>query len=340
MSNSIRVLIVDDSVVQREAIKMVLSTDPQFKIVGEATNGAEAIVLNEQLSPDVITMDMIMPVVGGLKATEIIMSKNPTPIVIVSSEPKEDIVTALTMGAMDCISTSRIFDIVDEVVDKVKRASRVKAVRHVIVDRNKIGLPRTSSVTPEKPSTVVNLVVLGISTGGPETLAKLLPRLNNWSNAAMLIVQHMTKGFISGMGKQLDRISHLDVGIAADREQLKPGMIRFAPDINHLTVNKNGVLFLMPDKNASLHVPSADELFLSAADSFGSRAIGVLMTGMGQDGLIGMRRIKEQGGTTIAQNRESSIVYGMNRSAIEDGIVDYVLSIEEIATHLNTLLER
>lgn len=336
MGEKIRVLIVDDSLVQREALKMVLSCDSVFEVVGEASDGAEAIVLNNKLSPDVITMDMIMPKVGGLKATEMIMNTKPTPIVIVSTEPKEDIILALTMGAMDCISTSNITGIVNEIIDKVKRASRVKAVRRVSTTVLRRAHPVQKLDLQSSP--LSNLVVLGISTGGPMVLLKLLPLLKPWRHAALVIVQHMTPGFIEGMGRQLNDHTLAHTRVARDGELVKPGTILLAPDGAHLKIDSKGVLFQEKDRLNSLHVPSVDSLMVSAAENFTSRVIGVIMTGMGYDGKKGMCAIKEHGGVTIAQDQESSIVFGMNKSAIDAGAVDYVLPIEEIVKKLNELL--
>lgn len=333
MNDKIRVLIVDDASIMREAIKSILDADPSLEVIGMANDGKEAIRKTLALKPDVITMDMNMPNMGGLEAVENIMSTQPTPILIVSGMDVKVIVKALGAGAMDFIALDQdVEQIAKELIDKVKIASKIKPLRRIIP-----APPRKLEIKPEKKS-LIKVVAIGVSTGGPQALQLLLSGLPRNFPAAVVIVQHMTASFIGGLAEWLGASSSLEVCVARAGEPLKNSTVYLAPDAYNLKINGAYSVVLSEASVKTSHIPSIDVMMQSVAETFGPNAIGVIMTGMGRDGVAGIRAIKKAGGVTIAQDEKSSAIFGMNKESICTGCVDIILPLEKIAQELAKLV--
>lgn len=325
----IRVLIVDDSVLMREAIKSILESVDLFEIIGIAGDGQEAVSKAALLKPDVITMDLKMPLLSGLEAIEEIMENNPIPIVVVSSLDKEVIIKTLTMGAMDFVAVNQdIEKISEELIEKVKIASRVRPLR-----RMKIPCFEVKKETSRKSAS--KIIGIGASTGGPQALQEILMQMPSNFSAGIVVVQHMSSGFIQGLADWLNSCSHLHVQVARAGEVIKSSTVFLAPDNYQIAIDGYSRVILSEDTlKTSTHVPSINGMFKSIAESFKGDAIGVLLTGMGRDGVEGMQAIKRAGGITIAQDESSSVIFGMNKLAIETGCVDRVVSLDKIAEEL------
>ena len=329
MPNNIRVLIVDDSTLVRQALNSILSANPEMEVIGEARNGKEGYEKTLVLRPDVVTMDISMPVMDGLQATELIMEEIPTPIVIVSSRDVQVIVKALGLGAMDFVASTGDFDeIREELIQKVRIASRVKAIKRMRIR------PVTLRANPHR-SAASRVVALGISTGGPQALQVLLSKLPAQFLASMLIVQHISPGFVQGLVEWLSVTSPLDIRVAKAGDVLKNGTVFFAPDGVLMTVDKQEKIVLREDVSKKmLHVPSVDVMMRSVAEVYQENAVGVIMTGMGRDGVEGIAEIRAAGGYTIAQDEKTSAIYGMNKLAVDQGSIERVLALDQIADEL------
>ncbi len=336
LPKKIRVLIVDDSALVRAALRSILSADSDLEVVGVARDGREAVDKTLLLCPDVVTMDLNMPVMDGFSAIKKIMTDGPVPVIVVSSMDVNRIKKALDIGAMDFVPvTGGIEEVGADLIEKVKIAARVKPIRTVRYNRS-------FSISPAPAMTGVGpvIVTIGISTGGPQSLQVLLSHLPNDLPAGILIVQHMSDGFITGLAEWLDSSAPLGVRVARAGEKLQPGTILFAPDGHHLRIDAAGWISLsLPPAPRKGYIPSIDVMMKSVADSYGHRAVGVIMTGMGRDGVDGIKAIKRAGGLIIAQDEESSVVFGMNREAIKTGSVDVVLPLESIAGELIRILK-
>jgi two-component system, chemotaxis family, protein-glutamate methylesterase/glutaminase len=331
----IKVLIVEDSSLVREALKSILGADSEIEIVGTAINGEEAIEKAKILNPDVITMDLNMPVMTGQEAIKHIMSEKPTPIIIVSGTKKELTIEALSLGAMDFVVVNQEIELVaKELIEKIKIASRISPLRRINVKKT-----RKIDLFGEKRDANFKVVAIGVSTGGPQALRIFLDRLPLDMPYAFLVVQHMSPGFIEGLVDSLNEICSLNIRIAKAGDTVKAGFVYFAPDNYHLKVGADKKIILSENTDKQImHVPSIDILMKSCADVFDKNTIGIIMTGMGSDGVAGIKAIKDAGGLTIAQDKESSVIFGMNKRAIDDGYIDKVVSCENIADEIVRLL--
>lgn len=329
MTNSIRVLIVDDSTLVRQALNAILSADTEIEVIGEARDGKEGCEKALALRPDVITMDLTMPVMDGVQAIERIMEEVPTPIVIVSSRDVQVIVKALGLGAMDFVaSTGDLDEIREELIGKVKIASRVRPIR-------RMNVRPVAHRTIMRRDAASRVVALGISTGGPQALQILFSKLPVHFPAGILVVQHISSGFIQGLVEWLRVTSPLDIRVAKTGDTLKSGVALFAPDDVHMTVNEQEKIVLKEDVSKKmLHVPSIDVMMRSVAEVYRDSAVGVIMTGMGHDGVDGITAIKSAGGYTVAQDEKTSAIYGMNKLAVDQGVIERVLALEHIADEL------
>lgn len=322
----IRVLIVDDSVLMREAIKSILESNELFEIVGLAINGREAVDKAALLKPDVITMDLKMPLLSGLEAIEEIMETNPIPIIVVSSMDREVIIKTLALGAMDFVAVTQEIDkLSDELVEKVKIAARVRPLRRMKLEKAEV-IKTTNKNCGRK------IIGIGVSTGGPQALQEILSRLPGNFCAGIVIVQHMSPGFIEGLAEWLSNCSQLKVQVARAGDLVKKSTVFLAPDNYNLSVDEEGRIILSEDvKKTMLHVPAIDVMLKSLAESFRADAVGLLLTGMGSDGVAGMQAIKKSGGLTIAQDEKSSVIFGMNKAAIDTGCIQRVENLSNIA---------
>ncbi len=329
--DKIRVLIVDDSALMREALKSIIGQDPEIEIVGLAKNGKEGVEKALLLKPNVITMDLKMPMMSGLEAIETILEELPIPIIVVSSMDITIIVKALSIGAMDFVAvTSDIETIAADLITKIKIASRVRPLRRIKIKPCAIKAPKELN-----RGSASKAVAIGVSTGGPQALQQILAKLPATFPCGILIVQHMSSGFIEGLAEWLNTTSCLHVSVAKAGDILKSGMILLAPDDLHMRVGNDGRIALSENTNKEIvHVPSIDVMMKSVADYYQENAVGVIMTGMGQDGVEGIRAIRQAGGRTIAQDEKSSVIFGMNKVAIDMGLIDEVVALEIMAEKL------
>ena len=346
MSNT-KVLIVDDSALVRDMIRAMIEVDHETEVVGEASNGLEAVEMVRELRPDIVTMDIDMPVMDGLQAIEQIMAENAVPILVVTSRgDAKTAFAAISKGALDLVVKPDVdLEGAHEFVAKLKLMSKVKVISH-IAGR----FPRRTAVTPEGADatdgtdgtdgtarageSAGRLVAVASSTGGPDALSIILSRLPGDFPVPIVIAQHMSDGFVRGMVDWLMTISAIRIQVAVDGEHLKPGVAYFSPSENHMRIEKPGRIALVARQAKDIYRPSCDTLLSSVSEAYGERSIGVILTGMGSDGVLGIRRIKEAGGVTIAQDEATSIIFGMPRLAMEDGTVDRVLPIEKIGDEI------
>lgn len=338
MEEKIRVLVVDDSEFQQGLITGILESDPDIEVVGHAKNGVEAIEKTLNLKPDVITMDVKMPIMDGMEATREIMVERPTPIVIVSVTVKEEqkfAFTCLKRGALDFVSINPEGGIVpSELISKVKTCSRIKVVTHPKGIKPRVGKPRPKKVERYE------IVGIAVSTGGPVALEKVLSKIPENFPLPIVIVQHISEGFTAGLAEWLSEQCKLKVIEAKDKYELKPGYAYLAPCGYHLIVDEDErIKLLQEDFPGGYHKPSADVMLNSIADVYGAKAIGIIMTGMGKDGVAGIKAIREIGGFTIAQDEESSTIFGMNKVAIDEGSVVEVVPLSQIAGALIALVK-
>jgi two-component system, chemotaxis family, protein-glutamate methylesterase/glutaminase len=349
----IRVLIVDDSAFMRKVLQSILTADPQIEVAGEARDGRDAVAQAEKLKPDVISMDINMPVMDGLQATERIMSNNPRPILIVSSESREGAATtlkALELGAIDFVAKPSsgidldMNTVREELTRKLKMAAKVRVVR--TATRSKVQQEVASSAprvepkgSTEKfsggPSSAARnghfpLVMIACSTGGPATLMKVVPSFSNNFPAAVVIVQHMPGTFTSQFGQQLSQIAAIGVKEAEQNEAIQAGTLYVCPGSHHLRVSSSGRIALDDGPRISGYRPCADVAFETAAAYAGAMTIGVILTGMGNDGARGIQAVKAAGGFVLVQDEATSVIFGMPAEAIKTGAVDQVLPLEEI----------
>jgi len=353
----IRVLIVDDSAFMRKVLFSILTADPGIEIVGEARDGRDAVTQAESLKPDVITMDINMPHMDGLQATEVIMSSQPRPIVIVSSESRDgaDItLKALELGAIDFVAKPSsgvdldMNSVREELVRKIRMASKVRVVR--TATRSKLGheiansAPRTEPGTAPAPSNSADsaptngarwngkfpVVVVAASTGGPATLMKFVPNFPKNFPGAVLLVQHMPAAFTSQFAQQLGEVASIPVKEAEAGEIVQGGMMYVCPGSHHLRVSPTGRIVLDDGPRINGYKPCADVTLETVAHFAGPMSMGVVLTGMGNDGSRGAQAIKQFGGHVIAQDEATSVIFGMPSEAIKTGAVDQVLPIDNI----------
>lgn len=343
----IRVVIVDDSLVAREMLTQILATDPAIEVVGTAHDGQEAIEVVGRLRPDLVTMDIHMPRMDGIEAVERIMAFTPTPILVVSSSVHGEGIgrafDALAAGALEVIKKPEPRDWADleriglEVIRKVKILARVKVITHIRGRRPAVG--RAAAEEQKARATGRrSLVAIGSSTGGPSALMTVLSGIPKDFPVPIVIAQHIADGFIPGLVTWLDAACAISVRAAADGASLAPGVAYFAPTGRNLEVHGMEVRYSTPLKG-QLYIPSADTLFESTARTHGNRAIGVLLTGMGADGARGLKVLHDTGAYTIAQDEETSTVFGMPKAAIEAGAARKVLAIQHIAEEIRRTIE-
>lgn len=350
----VRVLVVDDSFFMQKRIAEILQSVSDLRVVGFASNGAEAIQMAERLSPDVITMDINMSKFDGLHAIDYIMRSNPRPIVIISSYTTKGSRAAfhgLDMGVVDIVEKPSpsgisldLADRAEEIITKVRTASRVRVVRSLHsriaspkpIEPSSAPVPASSSSNASKLSSIhyddklPEIIAIGSSTGGPVVLRELLNSVVVECFPPVVIVQHLPPMFTRELAAQLDAMSSLTVVEASDGECIRKGRAYIVPGGTHMQVNSSGVLTIQDGPPINHCKPSVDVLFHSVAKYYGPRALALVLTGMGEDGAQGALAIKRAGGAVVAQNEASSIVFGMPAAAIKAGAVDEVLSLDAI----------
>lgn len=350
-----RVLVVDDSAFMRKVLESIFNSDEQLQVIGHAKDGREAIALSESLKPDVITMDINMPHVDGLQATAHIMTNNPRPIVVVSSETREgafSALKALELGAIEFVTkpTSGIDldmqSIKEDLVRKVRMAAKVRVVRTAsrqasTIQSSVVAPPSASSHSEPSASTprVSNVasefrfpvVVLGASTGGPATVMRMAPGFTRDFPAAVFLVQHMPATFTTQYAVQLAEFTNIRVKEAENGEPVQPGTLYICPGGQHLRVSQTGRIQLDGTSGRiEGYLPNIDVTLESVASFAGPMSIGVILTGMGSDGARGSRLIKSAGGIVLAQDESTSVIFGMPAEAIKTGAVEQVLGIDDL----------
>jgi two-component system chemotaxis response regulator CheB len=332
----IRVLIAEDSAFVAEVLAGVLGSDPEIVVVGRARNGEEAVELARRLRPDVITMDVRMPVLDGIGATEAIMAEVPTPILIVSAavdeKGTETAFEAIRAGAMDVVEKPRgafsrdYLAMGAELLRRLKLVSRVRPVRRP-ARRRKPGAP---PMDLPGPSGRGRIVAVAASTGGPAAFSYILGQLPREFPWPLLAVQHIAPGFLDGFVRWLQTQTEMEVRTAEHGEWPRAGTVYFPPDGFHLGVDSGGRIVLDPSAPVDGHRPSATYLFRSVARSYGAQGIGVILTGMGEDGARGLLDLRREGGWTAAQDEATSVVAGMPGAAVDLGAAERVLPLERI----------
>lgn len=342
----VKVLIVDDSAFMRSALANMLSSDPEIQIVGSARDGLEAIEKVVQLKPDIVTMDVEMPRMDGIAALRHIMANTPVPVIMLSSltsEGAQITIEALELGAVDFIPKNlsdlslNILRLKEILIDKIKQLARKGIPRRMV--RPAVRPAHATAVAPSVVRTTgdrrVGVVAIGTSTGGPKALQEILPALPKDFPVPIIIAQHMPPSFTGPFAERLNQLSKLEVREAKEGDALRPGLALIAPGGGHMRVTRKRtletVVTISEDRENFIYRPSVDALMASVAEFFPGRALGVMLTGMGNDGMKGMIEMKKTGARIFAQNEESCVVYGMPKAVVDAGIADKVLAIEEIA---------
>ena len=347
----LRVLIADDSALVRETLATLIDEDPEMMVAGVAVGGDEAVRKAGEIKPDLITMDLLMPDMDGVEATRRIMTKHPVPIVLVSSAVSSVLTPthfdALAVGAVDVVEKPDIALLTGDRRIRRKFLENLKAMSNVVTVTRRGGRDgRPTSRPPTKPARTpsppeplrgfphaASVIVAGASTGGPPALARAFRSLHAES-PPVVVVQHMTTGFIGGYADWLDRQIPSRVCIAQNSERLSPGVVYLAPDERHVELTPYGRLLVYSGLPLRYHRPSVDVLFQSAARSAAKKTIALLLTGMGDDGARGLAALREAGAYTVAQDKQSSVVYGMPAAAMERGAARWVADCDAIAEAL------
>jgi two-component system, chemotaxis family, protein-glutamate methylesterase/glutaminase len=340
----IRVLVVDDSALMRKLIPQILQTDNSIQVVGTAMDGNFGLKKIEDLKPQVITLDLEMPGMGGIDMLKEIMRRHRIPVIVVSSHSTEGAsitLKALSLGAFDFVAkptdvSSRLQESARELIAKIKAAAQSRGIQIAAPGELPVPLPRQKvkwgdRVQPTK------IVAIGISTGGPQSLQYLLAQLPHDFPGSFVVVQHMPEGFTEMFARRLDECCALNIKEAQSGDLLLAGRVLICPGSRHLKVKRlplGDIAILSDDPRVNGHRPSADVLFKSVAEEFGERAIGLIMTGMGEDGAHGLGLIKAAGGITIAQSEQSCVVFGMPKAAIERGHAMRVVDLQALANTL------
>jgi len=366
MDKKIKLLVVDDSAFMRKAMEMMLADVPDIEIVGTAKNGAECIEQIKLLNPDVVTLDIEMPVMDGLTALRIIMKETPLPVIMLSSlttDGAEATMEALNIGAVDFIPKQMSFvsleivKIKDDLVEKIRyfAANKMALLRKIfnnkplvrptapVADKTeKSVLPNKEVVKPqqnqdERPLRIRNgteIVVIGSSTGGPAALQKVIPLLPANFPLPVLLVQHMPPAFTKSLADRLNSLSMVTVSEAVDGDVLKPGCVYISPGNKHMVVKTKGKITLSDTPAGTLHKPSVDVMMNSVFEVYGKNVLAVIMTGMGQDGTIALEKLAKAGAYVIGQDEESCVVYGMPKRPNENGFSKVIAPVDKITDEI------
>jgi two-component system, chemotaxis family, protein-glutamate methylesterase/glutaminase len=342
MKPQIKVLVIDDSALMRKLIPQILERNDSIQVVGTAMDGAFGLKKIEELQPQVVTLDLEMPGMGGIDTLKEIMRKSRVPVIVVSSHSTDGAsitLKALALGAFDFVAkpqdvSSRMPEIAAELIAKIKAAAQSKGTRVAPFP----GEGTQASKVRLNPKTAPSrIVAIGVSTGGPNALQYVLSQLPADFPGSILVVQHMPDGFTDMFARRLDEVCSIQVKHAQSGDLLCAGRALICPGNRHMKVKRlplGDVAVLSDEPRVNGHRPSADVLFRSVAEEFGSNTLAVLMTGMGDDGAEGMGVVKAAGGMTIAQNEESCVVFGMPKAAIDRG---YALRVVPLDTMASTL---
>lgn len=348
----VKVIVIDDSAFMRKSLTLMLESDPEIRVVATAQDGREGLEKITDFRPDIVTLDIEMPGMDGLTALKAIMEQMPVPVLMVSAlttDGARATMQAFDLGAVDFISkdvssaATDIRHIRAELIEKIKQIVRSRLIqtrfrmRRLVqssCERKDHAKPRVHHVPFSSVAADFEAVILGISTGGPQALLKVVPRIPRNFPIGVAIVQHMPPRFTRTLAERLDSISNITVKEAEHGDAVEPGKVLIAPGGRQMKFCKSGAAIVAEISDEPVDVlyrPSADVTMKSAAATFQGPLLGIIMTGMGKDGLKGLKMIKSKGGYIIAQNEESCIVYGMPRAAVDEGIVDSVQSLEDIS---------
>lgn len=353
----ISVLIVDDMLTIRMSLRFILESDPELTVMGEAGSGEEAVAFCRKSRPDIVTMDINMPGMGGYEAIRQIMSEAPCPIVVITGIESQYLMDvsfkALALGALTVLpklrGSSPDSAEAKSLIYQIKTMAGVKVVRRPLWMQSTPPMPDKGGEQPVAPAKdavsfklqkAAQLVAIGISTGGPPALQTVLNGLPSSFPLPIVIVQHISQGFMFGLASWLSTTTPFRCKVGELGEIIKPGTVYLAPDNTHLTVKGSGHLWLDATEPVDGHRPSATVLFESLARNFGEKAIGILLTGMGKDGARGLKVMRQAGAYTIAQDEASSLIFSMPKAAIELNAVEEVLALDQIAPRLINLTEK
>lgn len=348
----IRVLVVDDSAFVRKVVAQMLSRSPFVEVVGAAHDGEEALEMAARLSPDVITLDLVMPGVDGLEFLRRQMALKPIPVVVcsISHETGTAVLEAFELGAVEFVqkptglATDRVFEISDELIAKVKAAAATAPERlaKAPIDTAAAAVAAPALSALPRPIERPEIVVIGISTGGPQALRQVIPRLPPDFPVPIAVVLHMPVGYTEMYAHRLNEMSRLEVVEARDGELMRPGTMFLAPAGRHLVLGRSSTgevrarLDLRPLDTP--HRPAVDVLFRSAAEVYGARVLGVVMTGMGDDGVVGAAHIKANGGQILTEAESSCVVYGMPRAVVEACMSDRAVHLDDMSAVITGLV--
>jgi two-component system, chemotaxis family, protein-glutamate methylesterase/glutaminase len=344
MSAAIRVLVVDDSALMRKLIPAILARDPSIEVVGTAMDGAFALKKIEELRPDVVTLDLEMPRMDGMETLRLIMRRAPLPVILFSTHSKEgaySTLKALALGAVDFIAkptdaaAGHLDTIADILIEKIKVAKRAAGRKlppaTVAIDPPNLNKGARSTLPPSR------IIAIGISTGGPNALQYVLSQIPADFPCSFVVVQHMPEGFTEMFAKRLDECCALDVSEAKSGDLLTSGRVLICPGNRHMMVRRmpRGDMAVLSDGTpVNGHRPSVDVLFHSVAQEFSLAAVGIIMTGMGEDGAEGLGAIKAAGGMTVAQSEDTCVVGGMPRAAILKGHANKIVPLDALGAFL------
>lgn len=340
-----KVLIVDDSAYTRQTLKKIIEEDPSLEVVGIAADGVDAMAKALRLQPDIITLDFEMPGMDGFSFLRWLMRERPTPVIMVTSHAdSKTVFKALELGAVDFIAKpTRRASIELQTIEKdlLRKITGLKDIRLDILSKNLELLAQEEEVVEAGAGTIsrsaIDIVAVGSSTGGPAALQIILTRLPSDFKAAVVVSQHMPKGFTAPLAERLDRMSHIKIREAAEGDIIEAGIVYICPGGQHLRLNKRGSkrqISLKEGRFEDKYIPSVDLMMSSVAEQYGAASMGVILTGMGNDGRHGMLDIKTQGGYTIAESEETAVVFGMPAEAIKNGGVERILPVSEISAEI------
>jgi two-component system, chemotaxis family, protein-glutamate methylesterase/glutaminase len=358
--NIIKVVVIDDSAFMRKSLKLMLESDPEIQVVGVARDGNEGLEKIITLKPDIVTLDIEMPGMDGLTALKIIMEQMPMPVLMVSSlttESAQATLQAFDLGAIDFISKDlsyssiNIRNIKDELIEKVKQIAHSRLIRTRFRMRRLVQSSQGKTVHNKPNQKIIsydsiilnfNAIVIGVSTGGPQALLNIIPQIPEHFPLGVGIVQHMPPHFTKTLADRLDSLSKVRVKEAEHGEVFESGKVLIAPGGKQMTFSNSGSRVTVEISDSPpdiIYRPSANIMMTSAAAVFPGPLLGIIMTGMGKDGVEGLKHIKSKGGYVIGQNEESCVVYGMPRVALEEGLVDSMLSLDNIVIALERLAQ-
>lgn len=350
-NRKIKALVVDDSAFMRKSISIMLESDPDIKVVATARDGEEGYNLAKSIRPDIITLDIEMPRMDGLTALKKIMNDCPTSVLMLSSlttEGADVTIKALEYGAVDFIPKELSFvnvniikikeDLIGKIKEIVKQRSvreRLKRVQKLIPDSS----PGRQIRQADLPQIGYKAISLGISTGGPFSLQKLIPALSGKIKCPIFIVQHMPPKFTKSLAERLNGLSELEVKEGEDNEKIRNGVVYIAPGGFHMTIFKDSAGFnrikISSEPSTTLHRPSVDIMSKSVIEVYGKYTLGVIMTGMGKDGLEGITKLKSIGGYSLVQDERTCVVYGMPKAVVDAGLADVIAPLEKISKYIN-----